>query len=82
MLKYPQALFSFFAGRAVVVVSAPPPEPAVVAAAQVTHFAQEGDHTAYHIRVFSTAGQQWEVSARYSAFEALARNLEYANLRA
>jgi hypothetical protein len=70
----------------VVVVSAPPPEPAVVAATQITHFAQEphveGDHAAYHIRVFATSGQQWEVSARYSAFEALARNLEYANLRA
>jgi hypothetical protein len=71
-----------FAGRTVVVVSAPPPEPAVVAATQITHFAQEGDYAAYHVRVFATSGQQWEVSARYSAFEALARNLEYANLRA
>jgi len=68
-------------GRSVVVVSAPPPEPAIVAATEITHYAEQGDHTVYQIRVFSTSGQQWEVAARFSSFETMCRNLEYANIR-
>ena len=64
-----------------VVVSAPPPEPAIITATEITHFADQRDHTVYHVRVFSTSGQQWEIAARYSSFESLCRNLQYANLR-
>ena len=63
------------------VVSAPPPEPHIVGSTQITHFQETGGVTVYHIKVFAVSGQQWEVAARYSSFEALSGPLGYAGLR-
>jgi len=68
-------------GRTVVVVSAPPPPPLAVVGVQITHFSESGDITLYHIKVFSVAGEQWEVAARFSAFEALKGNLRNAPIQ-
>jgi len=68
------------------VIGCPPPEPLSVVGASVLRFSDDDATTDttvtwFHVKVHAASGQSWELRERYSVFQALQKQLEYAPIQ-